>query len=62
MITAGVYGARPEYNAYVSISVIPNLIRQVFADAAVAAAFVPVFTQLLTKVNASGLSTWPPSC
>lgn len=49
MITAGVYGARPEYNAYVSISVIPNLIRQVFADAAVAAAFVPVFTQLLTQ-------------
>jgi putative peptidoglycan lipid II flippase len=49
MITAAYYGVNPAYNTFVSVSVIPNLIRQVFADAAVSAAFVPALTRLLTK-------------
>ena len=31
------------------MSVIPNLVRQLFADAAISAAFVPVFTQLFSR-------------
>ena len=48
VLTAGVYGVTPDYNAFVSVSVVPNLIRQLFADAAISAAFVPVLTALLT--------------
>ena len=47
VITAGVYGAGADYNTFVSVSVVPNLIRQLFADAAISAAFVPVLTALL---------------
>jgi len=48
VITASVYGATPAYNAFVSVSVVPNLIQQLFADAAISAAFVPVLTALFT--------------
>ncbi|MCX6362810.1 MAG: murein biosynthesis integral membrane protein MurJ [Actinobacteria bacterium] len=48
VITAAVYGVVPDYNTFVSVSVVPNLIRQLFADAAISAAFVPVLTALLT--------------
>lgn len=49
VITAKYYGTALKYDVYVSLAVIPNLVSQLFADAAVAAAFVPVFTGLLTK-------------
>ena len=41
------YGVGADYNTFVSVSVVPNLIRQLFADAAISAAFVPVLTALL---------------
>lgn len=47
VLTAAVYGVTPEFNTFVSVSVVPNLIRQLFADAAISAAFVPVLTGLL---------------
>jgi putative peptidoglycan lipid II flippase len=47
VITASVYGVTADYNVFVSVSVIPNLIRQLFADAAISAAVVPVLTALL---------------
>jgi putative peptidoglycan lipid II flippase len=49
VITAAVYGVDPQYNTFVSVSVIPQLVQQLFADAAISAAFVPVFTSLLAK-------------
>ena len=49
VITAAIYGVDPSYNTFVSVSVIPQLVQQLFADAAISAAFVPVFTALLTK-------------
>ncbi len=49
VITAGVYGATPDYNSFVSVSVVPSLIQQLFADAAISAAFVPVLTALITN-------------
>ena len=49
IVTAAIYGVGAEYNTLVSVSVIPNLIQQLVADAAISAAFVPVFTALLTK-------------
>lgn len=48
VLTAGVYGVTVDYNTFVSVSAIPNLIRQLFADAAISAAFVPVLTALLS--------------
>jgi len=49
MLTAAAYGVSVQINTYASVSVIPNLIRQLFADAAISAAFVPVFTALFAK-------------
>lgn len=49
VITAAIYGVDPSYNTFVSVSVIPQLVQQLFADAAISAAFVPVFTALLAK-------------
>ena len=47
VLTAGYYGVDADLNVFISVSVVPNLIRQLFADAAISAAFVPVFTALL---------------
>lgn len=47
VLVAAVYGVDPQYNTLISVSVIPNLVQQLFADAALSAAFVPVFTALL---------------
>jgi len=47
ILTASSYGVAADIGVYASVSVIPNLVRQLFADAAISAAFVPVFMQLL---------------
>ncbi len=47
VLVAGAYGISPDYNAFVSVSVVPNVVRQLFADAAISAAFVPVLVALL---------------
>jgi putative peptidoglycan lipid II flippase len=49
ILTANAYGAGVAYSTFASVSVIPNLVRQLFADAAISAAFVPVFTGLFEK-------------
>jgi putative peptidoglycan lipid II flippase len=49
VLTAGYYGVDPDLNVFVSVSVVPNLVRQLFADAAISAAFVPVITGLLVE-------------
>jgi len=49
ILTASAYGVSVQLNTFASVSVIPNLIRQLVADAAISAAFVPVFTGLFTK-------------
>ena len=46
VLTAGYYGVDPNINTLISVSVVPNLVRQLVADAAVSAAFVPVITGL----------------
>jgi putative peptidoglycan lipid II flippase len=49
ILTASAYGVSVQLNTFASVAVIPNLIRQLVADAAISAAFVPVFTSLFTK-------------
>ncbi len=49
ILTASSYGVSADIGVYASVSVIPNLVRQLFADAAISAAFVPVFTQLFSR-------------
>ena len=42
---------------------VPNLVRALFADAALSAAFVPVFTELLEHEQArGGAASSPPRC
>jgi putative peptidoglycan lipid II flippase len=47
IVVAGAYGVDPDYNAFVSVNAVPNTIRQLFADAAISAAFVPVLVALI---------------
>ncbi|HQG55144.1 MAG TPA: murein biosynthesis integral membrane protein MurJ, partial [Thermoleophilia bacterium] len=42
VLVAAVYGVDPAYNTLISVSVVLNLVQQLFADAALSAAFVPV--------------------
>ena len=49
VLTAGYYGVTADINMYATVSVVPNLVRQLFADAAISAAFVPVFTPLFSR-------------
>jgi putative peptidoglycan lipid II flippase len=49
MLTGYYYGVGTDFDAYTNIAIFPNLIRALLADAAISAAFVPVFTQLLIK-------------
>ena len=49
MLTGYYYGTAGDISTWTSISVFPNLIRSLLADAAISAAFVPVFMQLLVK-------------
>ncbi len=49
MLTATYYGTTGDISAYTNIAVFPNLVRALLADAAISAAFVPVFTRLLLK-------------
>jgi putative peptidoglycan lipid II flippase len=47
IIAAGFYGTGGPASAYTVASQIPNLVANLFANAALSAAFVPVFTELL---------------
>jgi len=49
ILTAGYFGVHGPMSAYVAASIVPNLIRSLLAEAAISAAFVPVFTELLAK-------------
>jgi putative peptidoglycan lipid II flippase len=49
IIAAGFYGTRGPASAFTLASQIPNLVANLFANAALSAAFVPVFTELLQK-------------
>ena len=49
ILTASAYGVSVPLNTFTSVSVIPNLISQLVADAAVSSAFVPVFTSLFAR-------------
>jgi len=49
IIAAGFFGTRGPASAYTIAFQIPNLISNLFANAALSAAFVPVFTELLQK-------------
>lgn len=49
MLTGYYYGDGLAFDAYANIAIFPNLVRSLLADAAISAAFVPVFTRLLLK-------------
>src|SRR6476646_2442470 len=47
-VLAAIFGAGNEMDAFVVAFRIPNLVRELFAEGAMSAAFVPTFTQCLT--------------
>jgi len=49
IIAAGFFGTRGPASAYTIAFQVPNLVTNLFANAALSAAFVPVFTELLQK-------------
>jgi putative peptidoglycan lipid II flippase len=49
ILIADYYGTTPELSAFTSISVLPYLVNSLLADAAISAAFVPVFMRLLME-------------
>src|SRR4051812_27566759 len=49
IVAARYYGTTGPASAFTLAFQIPNLVRSLFADAAISAAFVPVFTELLEK-------------
>jgi len=53
MILAGIFGASFTADAFYVAFRIPNLLRELFAEGSMSAAFVPVFTETLTKQGKS---------
>ena len=49
IVAAGIFGLRVEASAFTIAFAVPNLLRALVADAALSAAFVPVFTELLEE-------------
>jgi putative peptidoglycan lipid II flippase len=49
IVAAKYFGTRGPMSAFTLAFQVPNLVRSLFADAAIQAAFVPVFTELLEK-------------
>ena len=47
IVAAGYFGVKGPMSAFTVAFQVPNLVRSLFADAAISAAFVPVFTELL---------------
>jgi putative peptidoglycan lipid II flippase len=51
IVAAGYYGVKGPMSAFTIAFQVPNLVRALFADAALQPAFVPVFTEQLEKKN-----------
>jgi putative peptidoglycan lipid II flippase len=51
IVAASYFGVKGPMSAFTIAFQVPNLVRSLFADAAIQAAFVPVFTELLEKGN-----------
>jgi len=51
VVASSFFGTSGAFSAFTIAFQIPNLVRNLFADAALSAAFVPVFTELLEKGN-----------
>ena len=47
MVAAGYYGVKGPVSAFTIAFQVPNLVRALFADAALQPAFVPIFTELI---------------
>ncbi|MDQ3371724.1 MAG: murein biosynthesis integral membrane protein MurJ, partial [Actinomycetota bacterium] len=51
IVASAYFGTSGAFSAFTIAFQVPNLVRSLFADAALAAAFVPVFTELLETKN-----------
>lgn len=49
VVASSYFGTRGSFSAFTLAFQVPNLVRSLFADAAISAAFVPVFTELLEQ-------------
>lgn len=51
VVAASFFGITPQMSAFTTAFLVPNTVRSLFADAAIQAAFVPVFTEHLERGN-----------
>ena len=51
IVAASYFGITPQMSAFTTAFLVPNTIRSLFADAAIQAAFVPIFTEHLERGN-----------
>jgi len=62
VVFASYFGTTGAASAYTIASLVPNLVANLFAQSALSAAFVPVFTDLLQKGRRKRPSGWPRRC
>lgn len=58
MVMAGLFGATPAADAFYVANRIPNLLRELFAEGSMSAAFIPVFSEYLTKKPNATRGNW----
>ena len=51
IVASSYFGTSGAFSAFTVAFQVPNLVRNLFADSALSAAFVPVFTDLLVKAG-----------
>jgi len=51
IVAASFFGITPQMSAFTTAFLVPNTVRSLFADAAIQAAFVPIFTEHLERGN-----------
>ena len=63
IVASSYFATSGAFSAFTLAFQVPNLVRSLFADAALSAAFVPVFTELLEHgSSARTRSGWPRRC
>ncbi len=62
IVASSYFGTSGAFSAFTIAFQVPNLVRSLFADAALSAAFVPVFTELLERDSRRRRSGSPRRC
>ena len=62
VMAAAFFGLTPGVNAFTFAFAIPNVVRSLFADSALSAAFVPIFTSWRSTAGSARRRGWRRRC